>query len=84
MNNPQLALNLGEKLQWMHSEDWRGEEERNTLGMAGYWLKKLSNDECLLEMTISMLEQDIAEIREIIIKGGTAEDVLNFLDTPKP
>ena len=30
-----------------------------------------------------MMRQDIAEIREIIAKDGTADDVLKFLDTPK-
>jgi len=31
----------------MAAEDWRGEEERNTLGMAGYWLEKLGDDTAL-------------------------------------
>jgi hypothetical protein len=34
-------------------------------------------------IAINMMEQDITEIREMIIKGGTAEEVLKFLDTPK-
>ena len=43
---------------------------------------KAENSECLLELTIGMMEQDIATIREIITKGGTAADILKFLDTP--
>ena len=43
---------------------------------------KAENGECLLELTIGMMEQDIATIREIITKGGTAADILKFLDTP--
>jgi hypothetical protein len=39
-----LLKNLGAKLRQMMAEDWRGEDERNTLGMAGYWLEKLGND----------------------------------------
>jgi len=39
-----LLRNLGAKLRQMMAEDWRGEDERNTLGMAGYWLEKLGND----------------------------------------
>lgn len=38
-----LLRNLGAKLRQMMAEDWRGEDERNTLGMAGYWLEKLGN-----------------------------------------
>ena len=40
-----LLKNLGAKLRQMMAEDWRGEDERNTLGMAGYWLEKLGEDE---------------------------------------
>ena len=36
----------------------------------------------LLEMDYALLNQDIDEIREIITKGGTAAEVLKFLDTP--
>ena len=43
---------------------------------------KAENGECLLELTVGMMEQDIATIREIIAKGGTAADILKFLDTP--
>lgn len=39
-----LLRNLGTKLRQMMAEDWRGEDERNTLGMAGYWLEKLGNE----------------------------------------
>jgi hypothetical protein len=42
-----LLRNLGAKLSLMAAEDWRGEEERNTLGMAGYWLEKLGDDAAL-------------------------------------
>ena len=38
-----LLKNLGAKLLLMAAEDWRGEEERNTLGMAGHWLEKLND-----------------------------------------
>lgn len=41
---------------------------------------KAENGECLLELTVGMMEQDIATIREIIAKGGTAADILKFLD----
>ena len=40
-----LLKNLGAELRQMMAEDWRGEDERNTLGMAGYWLEKLGEDE---------------------------------------
>jgi hypothetical protein len=39
-----LLKNLGAKLRKMMAEDWRGEDERNTLGMAGHWLEKLAED----------------------------------------
>lgn len=39
-----LLKNLGAKLRQMMAEDWRGEDERNTLGMAGHWLEKLAED----------------------------------------
>lgn len=42
-----LLRNLGAKLRQMMAEDWRGEDERNTLGMAGYWLEKLGEDAAL-------------------------------------
>lgn len=40
-----LLKNLGSKLRLMMAEDWRGEDERNTLGMAGYWLDKMGEDQ---------------------------------------
>lgn len=40
-----LLKNLGAKLRLMMAEDWRGEDERNTLGMAGHWLEKLGEDQ---------------------------------------
>ena len=42
-----LLKSLGSKLRQMMAEDWRGEDERNTLGMAGYWLEKLGEDAAL-------------------------------------
>ncbi len=42
-----LLRNLGAKLRQMMAEDWRGEDERNTLGMAGYWLEKMGEDTAL-------------------------------------
>lgn len=43
------------------------------------------SDEAWQRETIKAMlaEQDLAEVREIIEKGGSAQDVLNFLDTPK-
>ena len=38
-----------------------------------------SSDETIKAM---LAEQDLATVRKIIEKGGTAEDVLKFLDTP--
>lgn len=43
---------------------------------------KAENGECLLQLTIDMMEQDISTIRRIIAKGGSAADILKFLDTP--
>ena len=40
-----LLKKLGVRLRQMMAEDWRGEDERNTLGMAGYWLEKLGEAE---------------------------------------
>jgi len=40
------------------------------------------NDACLAELKIALMEQDMETIREIITKGGTAADILKFLDTP--
>jgi len=31
---------------------------------------------------VALLRQDFDTIREIITKGGTASDILKFLDTP--
>ena len=38
-----------------------------------------------VEMTTRAIlaEQDLAQVRKIIEKGGSCEDVLNFLDTPR-
>lgn len=43
---------------------------------------KAENGECLLELTVGMMTQDMETIREIITKGGNAADILKFLDTP--
>ena len=43
---------------------------------------KAENAECLMDLKLGMIEQDIETIRKIITKGGTAADVLKFLDTP--
>ena len=43
---------------------------------------KAENAECMLELKLGMIEQDIETIRKIIAKGGTAADILKFLDTP--
>lgn len=43
---------------------------------------KAQNAECLMELKASMMDQDIETIRKIITKGGTAADILKFLDTP--
>ena len=43
---------------------------------------KAENGECLLELTVGLMGQDIETIRKIITKGGTATDILKFLDTP--
>ena len=44
---------------------------------------KAENAACLHDLKITMMEQDIAVIREIITKGGTSADILKFLDTPE-
>lgn len=43
---------------------------------------KAENAECLLDLKLGMMEQDIETIRKIIAKGGSAADILKFLDTP--
>lgn len=40
------------------------------------------NDAVLQNLQTELLKQDINMIRRIIEKGGSAQDVLNFLDTP--
>lgn len=44
---------------------------------------KAKNGECLLELTVGFMQQDLDTIRSIIEKGGTANDVLLFLDSPR-
>ena len=44
---------------------------------------KAENAECLMDLKLGMIEQDSETIRKIITKGGTAADILKFLDTPK-
>jgi hypothetical protein len=62
------------------------ERERNQLRIKNENLIdakiKSENAECLMELKASMMDQDIETIREIITKGGTAADILKFLDTP--
>ena len=43
---------------------------------------KAENAECLLELKLGMMEQDIETIRKIITKSGSTADILKFLDTP--
>lgn len=43
---------------------------------------KAENAECMMELKASMMEQDLETIRKIITNGGTAADILKFLDTP--
>jgi hypothetical protein len=44
MNLPTtLLITLGEHLLQMSTEDWRGDYERNNLGMAAHWLQKIGN-----------------------------------------
>lgn len=43
---------------------------------------KAENGECLLELKLCMMDQDLEAIRKIITKGGTTADILKFLDTP--
>ena len=62
------------------------ERERNQLRIKNENLIdakiKAQNAECLMELKVIMMEQDLETIRKIITNGGTAEDVLKFLDTP--
>lgn len=41
-----------------------------------------SNEAVLRSLEVDLLQQDFDTIRKIISKGGTAADVLKFLDTP--
>jgi hypothetical protein len=43
---------------------------------------KCENDANLEALKVALLRQDFDTIREIITKGGTAADILKFLDTP--
>jgi hypothetical protein len=45
--------------------------------------RKLERERNSWKTNYYILRQDIAEIREIIVKRGTADDVLKFLDTTK-
>jgi hypothetical protein len=45
--------------------------------------KNYFNERNKAELRIAILEQDIALIRKIIKKGGTAQDVMKFLDRPE-
>ena len=62
------------------------ERERNQLRIKNENLIdakiKAQNAECLMELKVIMMEQDLETIRKIITNGGTAADILKFLDTP--
>jgi hypothetical protein len=64
----------------------RLEIERNQLRIKNETLIdakiKAENAECLMELKVEMMDQDLETIRKIITKGGTVADVLKFLDTP--
>jgi len=66
-----LLKNLGAALCQMMTEDWRNENERNTLGMAGHWLEKLGNDD-QLDQTILRL----GETQERMIDAERQRDNL--------
>ena len=66
-----LLRNLGAKLRQMMAEDWRNEDERNILGMAGHWLEKLGNDD-QLDQTILRL----GETQERMIDAERQRDKL--------
>jgi hypothetical protein len=66
-----LLKNLGAELCQMMTEDWRNENERNILGMAGHWLKKLGNDD-QLDQTILRL----GETQERMIDAERQRDKL--------
>ena len=66
-----LLKNLGANLRHMMTEDWRNENERNILGMAGHWLEKLGNDD-QLDQTILRL----GETQERMIDAERQRDRL--------
>jgi len=66
-----LLKNLGANLRHMMTEDWRNEDERNILGMAGHWLEKLGNDD-QLDQTILRL----GETQERMIDAERQRDKL--------
>jgi hypothetical protein len=66
-----LLKNLGAELCQMMTEDWRNEDERNILGMAGHWLRKLGNDD-QLDQTILRL----GETQERMIDAERQRDRL--------
>lgn len=41
-----------------------------------------ANDEVIRSLEVDLLQQDLDTIRRIISKGGSAADILKFLDTP--
>lgn len=45
--------------------------------------RKLERERDEAQLQIALFEQDIALIRKIIKKGGTAQDVMKFLDRPE-
>ena len=44
---------------------------------------KAENHAVLLDLQAELAKQDLNTIREILAKGGTAADILRFLDTPE-
>ena len=44
---------------------------------------KARNEATFSGIALSLARQDLLEIREIITKGGSAADILKFLDTPE-
>ena len=58
------------------------EELKKELGLERVRRIKAENDAVLQSIQVELLKQDLGTIRRIIGKGGSAVDVLAFLDTP--
>ena len=82
-----LLKNLGANLRHMMTEDWRNQDERNILGMAGHWLEKLGNDD-QLDQTILRLgetqERMIDAERQRDRLTETLRSIKNELGVPQP